>query len=645
MTSASQEPRPVLVVDDEKVLRMMLTEALKAEGYSPVVARNADEAMERLAEHSFGVAIVDKNMPGDKSGLDVVRHASQVQPHLKSILFTGFPSIESTIEAFRAGAFDYVAKPVNNTLLMAQVRRAWQAYEDSSERDELFRKYESLFEIVPGIVWFMTESGVIRRINNEGAGLLGYQPKDLLGKPYSILLTPDESAPAAHWAFKERRTGKRATRGQVVSLRTKPGETRLFEVSATGAWDRSMDNPSKKLWGTLGVGWDITEHAALEEQLEQARRMEAIGRLAGGVAHDFNNILAVVMHSAEHFLESLSDLHPLREDAQALEEVARRGLSLTRQLLTVSRRGPVELETVGLSTVLTRFRPLLERLIPENIEIDIDCPEDLPLVRVDATQLEQLLVNLAVNARDAMADGGRLSITCRTVDVEAELAGTDSGMEDGRYVLLAVSDTGHGIPAEVQEHMFEPFFTTREEIGAGLGLATVYGIVRQADGYISVQSEVGIGTSMKVYLPARTDTTETLDRLLEVNSDAAGRNEVTLVAEDDSLVRRHISQALRRMGYSVLEASDGARALEVAEDREIELLVTDIIMPRVNGPELARQLRARYPNMRIIYMSGYVGNVLDSQELLQHGAVFMQKPFTPREMALTARRILDEPMD
>jgi two-component system cell cycle sensor histidine kinase/response regulator CckA len=644
MTSSSGEQRRVLVVDDERMVRELLEEVLRLDGFLPTSAADAEEAFECIDETDFGVAIIDKNLPG-MSGLDVVRHAQRSQPHMKCIIYTGYPSVDSAVDALRGGAFDYFEKPLDNPILIDQVKRAWDAYATSMDRADLFRKYESLFEIVPGIVWFMTEDGVVKRINNEGAELLGYDPMELLDQPYSQLLTPDEEETAVHWAFKERRTGTRATRRQVVRLKTKPGETKVFEINATGAWDRSSEDPNKRLWGTLGVGWDVTDHFATQAQLEQARRMEALGRLAGGVAHDFNNILAIVLATAEYFKDELHSADPLQEDAHELEEVARRGTELTKQLLTLSRKGVFEPETLGLGSIVRRLDPLLRRLIPENIEFEVDCPGDLPTVRADAAQLEQVIVNLAVNGRDAMPEGGRLSVTCSRVDLDEDFTRSHGSLQPGSYVMVAVSDTGVGITPEAQEHLFEPFFTTKDlECGTGLGLATVYGIVTQAGGYVSVYSEVGVGTSMKIYLPALGEAEPEIDIVPTPSPIASGQREVTLVVEDDRQVRRQICRILAQAGYEVLDAVNGLEAIEVAKEREIQLLVTDLIMPKMNGSVLARELRATYPEMRVIYMSGYVGDVLENHNLLESGAALLQKPFGSKEMTGTARSLLDEPM-
>jgi PAS domain S-box-containing protein len=624
----------------------MLSGVLEAEGYAVTTAADGHEALDCLSRDDFGVAIVDKNLPGGISGLDVLRETATYSQHLRTIIFTGYPSKESAIEALKHGAFDYLEKPIDNELLVEQVRRAWDAYTLALEREELFRKYEMLFEIVPGIVWFMTEDGIVKRVNREGAAMLGYSPTELLGSSYTRLLPPDEGRSASHWAFKERRTGNRATRKQVIELRTRSGATKLFEINSIGAWDRTVMDKGKRFWGTLGVGWDITEHAALEEQLQQARKMEAIGRLAGGVAHDFNNLLSVILNNAEFLRGDLADKDPRLPDVIEIERAAHRGAELTKQLLAFSRKQVVSPRPTNLRHVLKDLEPLLRRLITENIQLETpDGDDDLWLVEIDPSQVEQVIINLAVNARDAMPDGGRLTIRATNVVLDHEFAANHLGVSPGHYVMLAVSDTGHGMTPEVREHLFEPFYTTKGiGRGTGLGMATVYGIVMQSGGHISVYSEAETGTSVKVYLLA-IDASVSDDELYPETEELVTGQEVVLVVEDEDMVRRLARRILERHGYRVLEASDGAAALAGLDvDTPVDILLTDVVMPNMSGAELAQKLRSRMPKLRVIYMSGYVGNVTTRHQMLEHGTAYLQKPFTAVGLLQSIRRLLDEPM-
>jgi PAS domain S-box-containing protein len=633
----------VLIVDDEQYIRAYLRELLAREGYAPSVAADGDEALEKIREIEFAAAIVDKNLPGDLSGLDVLRHLRERSPLTRVIIYTGYPSQESAIESLQQGAFDYVEKPIDGTLIIEKISRAWTSYVTELDRQELFRKYETLFEIVPGIVWFMTEDGLVKRMNKEGAAMLGYQPQELLNKPYEDLLPASAVSATAHWTFRERRTGHRGTRRQVVELRTRTGKTRLFEMSATGAYDRTVDDPHKVFWGTLGVGWDVTEQAELEEQLQQARRMEAIGRVVGAVAHDFNNMLAVILNNASFLKSDLPVGDPRLPDVDEIDRAATRAADLTKQLLAFSRKQLVRPRPVDITQVIAGVESLLRRMVSENIQFDIQSDDDLGAVKADPSRIEQVIINLIVNARDAMPGGGQLTLQARNVVLDEEFAASHLDVVPGPYVMVAVSDTGHGMSPEVRQHLFEPFFTTKERgKGTGLGLATVYGIVTQAGGHISVYSEEETGTSVKVYLPQINEAWLAREPVETADGSPGGKERV-LVVEDEAMVQRLAKRILERNGYSVQVASDGAEALDLwNETRDFDLLLTDVVMPNVSGAELAQTLRARDANLPVVYMSGYVGNVTATHEILVERARFLQKPFTAGTLLGVVRELLDE---
>jgi two-component system, cell cycle sensor histidine kinase and response regulator CckA len=640
---ADSPQRRVLVLDDEGTIRRMLDDLLTAEGYTVVCASDAAEALAVIdSEVELGVAILDKNLPDGVSGLEVLARIRQSSPLTRCMIFTGYASTESAIAALQTGAFDYIEKPIDIQLMREKVKRAWQSYQLAASHDDLFKKYETLFEIVPGIVWFMTQNGVLTRINQEGAAMLGYAPADLLGHPYEMLLPANEVGPASHWTFKERRTGQRGTRRQVVELKARSGATRLFEISATGAYDRPPQDPTRRFWGTLGVGWDITEHALLQEQLQQACKMEAIGRLAGGVAHDFNNLLSVIINNAEIIRSDLAAGDPHLEDLQEIQLAAATAADLTRQLLAFSRKHLAEQQVVDVGDVAHGIEGLLRRLVPENIEFSIHRDREPCRCRADSSQLEQVLINLVANARDSMPNGGRLRVQVSHAVLDAEFAASHINVVPGPYIMLAISDTGHGMSPEVREHLFEPFFTTKAPgRGTGLGLATVYGIVRQCGGHISVYSELNTGTSVKIYVPAVLDPAELETRASPVEL-APGR-ETVLVVEDDAMVRRLVRRILERNGYKVVDAEDGAKALELFDRTAFDVLVTDMVMPKISGTALAQQLRARSPMLRVIYMSGYVGTVATDHPMLDEQATFVQKPFTAQALLSALRQLLDGP--
>jgi two-component system, cell cycle sensor histidine kinase and response regulator CckA len=381
----------------------------------------------------------------------------------------------------------------------------------------------------------------------------------------------------------------------------------------------------------IGTVQDITHRRHLEEQLVQSQKMEAIGRLAGGIAHDFNNLLTAIMGYADLLARRVKETPRLLHNVQEILHAAERAAGLTRQLLTFSRKQVLQPRVLSLNVAVADMEPMLRRLIGEDVQLVTALEPGLGQARADPSQLEQVILNLAVNARDAMPQGGKLIV--ETANVERD---------DGRWVMLAVSDTGVGMDAEVRRHLFEPFFTTKAPgKGTGLGLATVYGIVAQSGGSIRVQSEPGRGTTFKVFLP-RVDEPLTAQAHPDAQP-AVGGSETVLVAEDEDGVRALICEILGELGYEVLEAGRPEAAIEAmsAGGRRVHLLLTDVVMPGMNGPQLAARLTALQPGLRVLYMSGYTGEAVAHHGVLEHGTHLLQKPFTPDALARKVREVLD----
>ncbi len=389
---------------------------------------------------------------------------------------------------------------------------------------------------------------------------------------------------------------------------------------------------------------EIAEHRRLEEQLLQAQKLESVGRLAGGVAHDFNNLLTVILVSAELMGTDPALNTPAQEYLRNITQAGQRASNLTKQLLTFARRQVIEPKTINLNDLTVRLDKMLRRLIGANIELVLMLEESLRSVKVDPGQFEQILVNLIVNARDAMPEGGKITIETRNVTLDAESARPYKDLSPGEYVMLAIRDTGEGMEEEIRAHIFEPFFTTKEQgKGTGLGLATVYGIVKQAGGHIDLSSEPGRGTTFQIYLPCTLEaiSVESAPPLPTAPLDGS---ETILLVEDEAAVRALSVQTLRRRGYTVLEAMNGEEALRVVQGREKEivLLVTDMIMPQMNGKELAQRLLALHPHLKVLYASGYTENTIMHEGVLEPGVDFLAKPFTPTQLAGKVREILDQ---
>jgi two-component system, cell cycle sensor histidine kinase and response regulator CckA len=390
---------------------------------------------------------------------------------------------------------------------------------------------------------------------------------------------------------------------------------------------------------------DITERRVLEQQLRQSQKMEAVGRLAGGIAHDFNNLLMVISGYSEFLLERLGAEPQLRGPAQEIASAAERASSLTRQLLAFSRKQMLAPRIVNLNDVATENLKMLTRMIGEDIDLVMVPGQNLWSVRADAGQIEQVIMNLAVNARDAMPSGGKLTIETSNVTLDEEYARFHAPLRPGDYVMVTISDTGAGMDAETQSHIFEPFFTTKGTKGTGLGLSTVYGIVKQSGGYIWVSSEVGRGTTFQIYLPRVASTGETAPHVA-VPVDAPRvepGTETILLVEDEANLRYLARQYLEKQGYKVIEAADGAVAMQIAVAHEsvIHLLLTDVIMPGMNGRELAQRISEIRPNVKVLYMSGYTENVIGQDGTLDAGVRLLQKPFNLRDLRSKVREVLD----
>ena len=387
------------------------------------------------------------------------------------------------------------------------------------------------------------------------------------------------------------------------------------------------------------------ERKKLEEQLRQAQKMEAIGQLTGGIAHDFNNMLTVIIGYSELMLQRLKADDPLRSEVEQVKEAGVRASLLTRQLLAFSRKQVLQPRVLDLNAVLTNMDRMLQRLIGEDIDLVTVPAPGLGRVLADPGQIEQVIMNLAVNARDAMPQGGKLTIETANVELDEAYARQHGPVQPGPYVMLAVSDTGCGMDAETQARIFEPFFTTKEVgKGTGLGLSTVYGIVKQSSGDIWVYSEPGRGTTFKIYLPWVEGAVDTVEPGVAPARDVRG-SETILLVEDDVGIRRLVRQVLAERGYWVLEAIHGTHAIQISEQNTvpIHLLATDLVMPGMSGRELAEHLKPSRPNMKVLFMSGYTDKAIVHHGELDPGTAYLQKPFTPDALARKVREVLDSP--
>ncbi len=423
---------------------------------------------------------------------------------------------------------------------------------------------------------------------------------------------------------------------------TRQGKGTFFITS------RKVAIPEKNLM--ISLVWDVTdrkrteeEKEKLEAQFQQVQKLESVGRLAGGVAHDLNNLLSPILGFSEMLLDDFALSDPRRGSVEEIVQASLRAREIVHQLLAFSRKQPMEIKLVNLADVVTRFESLLRKTIREDVAIKVIIEPSLPLIKGDIGQLEQVIMNLAINAQDAMPDGGSLIIEVAVTNLDEDYASVHEGVKPGAHVMLTVSDIGKGMDPDTRRHIFEPFYTTKgKDGGAGLGLATVYGIVRQHDGHIWVYSEADEGTTFKIYLPVSAETTLPEETALKTFRNLHG-SETVLLVEDSEQVRNLARTILNRHGYKVLVAENGKDALAKLENhgRPVDLLLTDVVMPVMNGRDLFDRISARYPDLKVLYMSGYTENVIVHHGVMDEGVNFIQKPFSVNALATKIREILE----
>jgi PAS domain S-box-containing protein len=503
---------------------------------------------------------------------------------------------------------------------------------------ETQRRLSTAVEQAAGAVIITDTDGTIRYVNRAFEKTTGYSRTEAVGQNAHILKSGKHNAAFYRELWQTLSAGQ-VWQGRFVNKRK---EGSLFTEDATITPVRNQAGQVVNYVATLR---DVTREVELEKQFLQAQKMEAVGRLAGGVAHDFNNLLTVIRLSTRMLERKLRPEDPLWQHVQRIQDAGRQAANLTKQLLAFSRREIIEPQVLDLNQVMNDLEEMLRRLITEDIELTTRLADDLWPVKADPTQIEQVVVNLAVNARDAMPGGGKLTIETGNAVLDAAYAAHHLEVEPGEYVMLAVSDTGTGMSDKVKAHLFEPFFSTKEKgKGTGLGLATVFGIVKQNKGHIGVYSEVGQGTTFKIYLPHVSEGVRTPSDLPTTGATPPARvSETLLLVEDKTGVRELVRDILAAQGYRVLTAQDGVEALQVAQRHEgpIHLLLTNVVMPRLGGRALADHLKPHRPEMRVLYTSGYTDDPIVHHGVLAEGIHFLSKPFEMETLARKVRDVLD----
>jgi two-component system, cell cycle sensor histidine kinase and response regulator CckA len=641
-SESTRKPLRVLYVEDSPLDAELSLRELKKAGYGVTadVVATLTEFTERLKTGSYDIVLSDHNL-GSWNGLEALEFLLEKDADLPFILVTGSLGEEAAVESIKKGADDYVLKDRLARLHVA-VRRALEERASRAQRQRAEahiarseEKYRELFENANDFIYTMDLQGKLTSINLAGERILGCGRNELVGKNLIELTAPDKMDEFLEMIASK--LGGKEVHFYERQITTKDGRKVTLEIS-----NRLIRDANGVPEGIQGVARDVTERDLLQAQLQQSQKMEGIGRLAGGVAHDFNNHLGVIIGYSELLIEKLDTGSVAKKRAQTINETAQKAAALTKQLLAFSRRQVFESRIVDLNQVILEFGKMLRPLIGEDLEFVTALDSAIGKVRVDPSQMDQVLMNLAVNARDAMPEGGRLTIETKNAELDDAYVGGHIEVKPGLYVMLAVSDTGTGMNADTRSQIFEPFFTTKEKgKGTGLGLSMVYGIVKQSGGNIWVYSELGKGTTFKVYLPRVRVEAQMLQEPEVLGSIQRG-TETILVAEDDGNLRDLTCEFLIDCGYNVLAAGDGAETLKISGQHAgvVHLLITDAVMPGMTGRELAVKLKGIRPDLKTLYVSGYTDDVVLRNGMCTADMEFLQKPFTRDQLVRKVRNVL-----
>jgi len=627
----------VLIVEDSADDAELVMRELHRSGYELVSERveTPGEMTAALERAEWDVILSDYTMPHFNAlrALELLKAKGLDIPF---IIISGTIGEETAVNAMKAGAQDYIIKgrlarlvpALEREIREAQVRRERRLAEAENARLAL------VVNSSDDAILSVTAEETIATWNAGAERMYGYAPEEILGQHVSVLL-PEERRRDLAGNRERLKRGEALVQYEVEHQRK--DKSRLV-VSLTLS---PIRDAAGAVTGVSAIARDMTEHRRLERQFQQAQKMEAVGRLAGGLAHDFNNYLTIINGFSQMLLSSLGPADPAREWIVEIKKAGAHASSLMRDLLVFSRQQVLSPRVLDLNAVVADLEKMLRHLIGADVELAVVPGAALGQVKADAGQIKQVILNLAVNARDAMPRGGKLTIETTNFELHAADPHQFPALAAGQYVLLAVSDTGMGMDTETQAHIFEPFFTTKEEgKGTGLGLAMVYGTVKQSGGGIWVHSEPGQGATFKIYLPRVDETGESVQPS-EAQGDVAG-TETILLVEDDPTVRDFAARMLRSFGYKILESKSPEDALAMGDQRHqaIDLLLTDVVLPRMSGRSVAEHLSLVRPGLRVLYMSGYTDGAIHQGGVLEANTAYVQKPFTPDALARKVREVL-----
>ena len=638
----------ILILEEVDADAELVEKELQREGllFSAKRAKTREGLLKELKDGPPDLILADYDLP-QFNGMAALELAKEYVPTIPFIILTDLMNAEASVECLRKGAENYVIKThlirlgpmVKSALEMKRIRGEKVKIEEALKQAE--EKYRSIFEDTAEGIFLSSPDGRYLSVNPAMARINGYDSPEEFIRAISDIGQQLYVDPNQRSEFKRVLQETGVVRNFECQGYRKDGQVIWLSLNI-----RAVRGSHEEILYYEGTVQDITarkrieqEKVTLEEQLRQSQKMEAVGRLAGGVAHDFNNLLTIIKGYSQLVLLGLQEGDPLRENTIEIQRATERAADLVRQLLVFSRRQEMEMRVLDLNVIIQNLEKMLCRILGEDIEMVTHLASDLGRTKVDPGQIEQVIMNLVVNARDAMPSVGKLTIETTNVDLNEEYIHTHIDVAPGHYVMLAVSDTGAGMTPEVKERIFEPFFTTKEK-GTGLGLSTVYGIVKQCGGTIWVYSELGKGTIFKIYLPQVEEPLEEIGER-EMSGDFPQGQETVLVVEDYEEVRKLAMRILSKQGYKVLEAANGNDALQLCEKDmgPIHLIVTDMIMPGMSGTELTERLTVLYPEIKVLYMSGYTDNRVIFRA---DDTNYIQKPFTVEGLARKVRDVLNK---
>ncbi len=619
----------ILIVDDDRGVRVSLRDVLELKEYEVETASSGQEAIAACSRRRFDILLIDIKLP-DISGLDLIAKVEELLPEIDVLVVTGHASFDNAALAVRPSTVAYMVKPLDLDRLLStidQIARRKRLEAENARLQKIIQQgktqWESTFDAISDPIAIAGADGVILRVNLAFCRRFNITFPDAVGrKDASVIFGLDEEESGEAVGHDLLAAGRFLEERSDLAI---PG---VFLLSCYTV--RLESGP-----GVIYVLRDVTARKRTQEalwqrekQLFQAQKMDAVGRLAGGVAHDFNNLLTIILGNAEILHDLMAEDDPLRERVAVISKVAERSSLLTRQLLAFSRTQVIQPRACDLNTMVSVSESMLRRLIRENIEFTTKLEPGLERVFMDPVQLEQIILNLIINARDAMPGGGTLTVATS----HRSLDGDDGPKQ---HVALSVVDTGCGMDAATLDRIFEPFFTTKDK-GTGLGLSTVYGIVEQGGGTIRVDSDVGRGTAFHVFLPPAEDRAAATPVESATDGEVEHRPSTVLLVEDEELIRELARGALARCGHSVLTATDGEQALAAARELEapIDLLITDVVVPKLDGPKLAERLSAENPDLRVLFISGYVDRELPAE------VEYLEKPFTMQKLLSKVGEVL-----